>query len=364
LLGAVLVENAIVLLTGTYGTGKTQLIQIIRRLFFSDGKGGHDFDWESCHQELTAFDVLYHLDLAELQRGREVVHPKKMISARFKFLNEIQRANTAFFNALLPLLAERRVTYRDIEWRTPEFVCFMDRNPLDSASSELPQAFADRIDFNFDIPAIHLEEHLRVLELRRRQDGFLWTGLDQLAEPALTFPQLFDVWQDVKRIDITRRSALLAGMISDAFRLCVATERSTARMEFDLPCVDCQFKGEVCSHLLKVPGQRFTNSLLRLAQALAWLDGRTEVGEEDLYQALPWCISHRLSLRPEELRKLPSEQTWVQEVAVGQILTPRRMYWGRALAALEGRDEAELEKLGLNDLVVRELQLLLQASSS
>ena len=359
LFASLLVENGIVLLTGTYGTGKTQLVHLVRKLFFSDGNGGYEYDYETCHQELTAFDVLYHLDLAELQRGREVVHPKRMLTARLKFLNEIQRANASFFNSLLPLLSERRVTYRDVEWAAPDFLCVMDRNPLDSGSSEIPEAFLDRVDFSFEIPAIHLEEHVRLQELRRRPNGFHWGGLDELTEGATEFGQLLEIWEDVKRVDIPARATHLSGMLVDAFRLCIVTERSNARPDFDLNCADCQFKGEICSHLSRVPGQRVTNSLLRLAQALAWVDGAAAVADEHLFAAAPWSLAHRVALRPEELRKQPSELAWLQEVAIGQVLTPRRPYWDRALQAYDRRDAGELEKLGANDIVVRELLLLL-----
>ena len=220
LFASLLVENGIVLLTGTYGTGKTQFVHLVRKLFFSDGNGGYEYDYETCHQELTAFDVLYHLDLAELQRGREVVHPKRMLTARLKFLNEIQRANASFFNSLLPLLSERRVTYRDVEWAVPDFLCVMDRNPLDSGSSEVPEAFLDRVDFSFEIPAIHLEEHLRLQELRRRPGGFHWGGLDELTDGAIVFPQLRAVWEDVKRVDIPmpRRSTATIGCLARIWR--------------------------------------------------------------------------------------------------------------------------------------------------
>jgi MoxR-like ATPase len=335
-------------------------VHLVRKLLFGDGKGGYEYDYESCHQELTAFDVLYHLDLAELQKGHEVVHEKKMIRARLKFLNEIQRANTGFFNALLPLLSEHRVTYRDHEFEVPDFVCIMDRNPLDAGSSEIPEAFLDRIDFNFEVPAIHLSEHLKLQDLRRREGGVHWGGLDEMVEAELTFPQLAEVWADVKRVDIPRRAALLSGMVSDAFRLCIVTERSTARMDFDLNCADCEFNGEICAHLLKVPGQRVTNSLLRLAQALAWLDGKPAVEDEHLFAALPFCLSHRLALRPEELRKQPSEQAWVQETALREILEPRRTTWSRALELMDKGDAEGVQALGARDLVVRELALLMQ----
>jgi len=358
---ALLVENAIILLSGTYGTGKTQFVQLVRKLMFSDGRGGYLYDYENCHQELTAFDVLYHLDLAELQKGREIVHPKDIVFARLKFLNEIQRANTGFFNALLPLLSEHVITYRDHLFEVPPFLCIMDRNPLDAGSSEMPEAFMDRIDYHFEIPAIHLEETVKLQALRRHEDGFHWESLDSLVDSPLTFDQLSMVWQDVRRVDIPERTTLLAGMIADAFRLCVNAERSTARLDFDLDCENCQFRGEVCAHLMKVPGQRPTNSLLRLAQAVAWLEGSAAVEEEHLKSALPWSLSHRLCIRPEELRKRPSEQVWVRETALGEILFPKlEQVWRKALTAYMNGDAGELTKCCENDLVIRELLDALQ----
>jgi len=359
LFAAVLVENSIILLTGTYGTGKTQFVNLVKKVMFSDGKGGYLYDYETCHQELTAFDVLYHLDLAELQKGKEVVHPKSMITARLKFFNEIQRAGTGFFNTLLPLLSEHRLTYRDYVFEVPDFVCIMDRNPVDAGSSDIPEAFLDRIDFGFEIPAIYLEEFLDLQGLRRQKHGFHWDGLEDMAQSIVTFNNLAEVWTDVKRVDIPDRIALLAGMISDTFRLCIMTERSIARMEYDLLCNNCQFQGEICSHLMKVPGQRMTNSMLRLSQALAWMDGAREVTINHVLSSLPWAIPHRLSLRPEELRKQPNEQAWVRETALGEIIRPKLPFWERALKAFYEGKQTELEKLGENDLVVRELHLLL-----
>ena len=356
---AILVKNSTTLLSGTYGTGKTQFIQLIRKVFFSDGEDSYLYDYETCHQELTAFDVLYHLDLAELQKGREVVHPKAMVTARLKFLNEIQRANPGFFNALLPMLSEHQVTYRDHVFEVPDFVCFMDRNPLDSGSSEIPEAFMDRIDFSFEIPAVHLNEMMRLQEIRKREHGYHWGELHELVEPVMTFQQLTEVWDDVKRVAIPDDITMLAGMLSDHFRLCINAERSNALPDFDLDCPNCEFRGELCAHLLKVPGMRITNSMLRLAQALAWLDGEGKVGRKHLLAALPWSMAHRLAIRPEELRKQPSSQVWIRETALGEMIIPKLPFWEKAIKAFSSRDMETLEKQGGNDLVCRELRLLL-----
>ena len=264
LFSTLLVKNALTLLSGTYGTGKTQFVHLVRKMFFSDGEGNYDYDFETCHQDLTAFDVLYHLDLAELQQGEEVVHPKDMVTARLKFFNEIQRASPTFFNALLPFFAEYRITYRDYVFDIPGSVCIMDRNPQDASSGEIPEAFMDRVDFSFDIPAIHLDEMMTLQDIRRRgEDKYHWGDLEDLVDPVVTVDQLTDVWDDVERVDIPRRARILGGMLTDALRLCIVTDRSTARKDFDLECETCQFYGEICSHLLKLPGQRITNSMFR-----------------------------------------------------------------------------------------------------
>jgi MoxR-like ATPase len=355
LFASLLVKNALTLLSGTYGTGKTQFVHLVRTIFFSDGNGQYLADYETCHQDLTAFDVLYHLDLAALQNGQEVVHPKDMVNARLKFFNEIQRAGTSFFNALLPLFAERRVTYRDHVFDVPDHVCIMDRNPQDAASNELPEAFVDRIDFSFDIPAIHLDEMLALHEIRRRDDGYHWGDLGEATQSVVSFHQLEDVWNDVERVDIPRRMLILGGMLTDALRLCIRTERSTTRVDFDLECERCEFYGEICSHLLKIPGQRITNSLFRLAQALAWLDQDSEVSTEHVLSALPWAFSHRLTLRPEHLRETPSVQHWVRHTALANMLRPKLPRWSEALDAYEDGDVENLKRLGKSDLVIREI---------
>jgi len=357
LFASVLVRNALVLLSGTYGTGKTQFVRLLAELLFG-GQEGEKFSYETCHQDLTVHDALYHLDLAQLQQGKEVVHPKNILSARLKFFNEIQRAGSSFFNALLPLFAEQQVTYRDAVFESPDFVCLLDRNPEDATSGKIPGAFLDRIDYCFDLPVAHLEEMIQLQETRRKADGHHWDGLEELADPVLTFEQLEETWADVERVEIPRRMLLFGGMICDALRLCIEAQRSTARPDYNLGCDTCRFQGEICSHLLSIPGQRITDSMFRLAQALAWLDGEEQILTGHLMAAFPWCFSHRLDLRPEHRRETPSDQHWVRNVALDQMLRPKLPKWNEALDAYQEGDVETLKELGENDLVIRELQLM------
>jgi len=357
LFASLLVRNSLVLLSGTYGTGKTQLVRLVAELLFGGEEGGA-FAYETCHQDLTVLDALYHLDLAKLQQGKEVVHPKDILSARLKFFNEIQRANSSFFNALLPLFAEQRVTYRDTVFESPDFVCFLDRNPEDATSGEIPGAFLDRVDYSFDIPVTHLGGIMELQETRQQADGHHWDGLEELADPALTLEQLEATWADVERVEIPRRMLLFGGMLTDSLRLCIAADRSTARPDYDLGCDTCRFQGEICSHLLSIPGQRISDSMFKLAQALAWLDEEEKVQTGHLMSAFPWCFSHRLNLRPEHRRETPSDQHWVRNVALDQMLRPKLPKWNEAIDAYQDGDLETLDELGENDLVIRELQVM------
>ena len=63
-------RDAKVLLNGLHGTGKTQLVHLLRRVFFTGIDGAPDAGYVTCTQDLTPVDTLFHLDLAELMRGK------------------------------------------------------------------------------------------------------------------------------------------------------------------------------------------------------------------------------------------------------------------------------------------------------
>jgi hypothetical protein len=365
---ATLARNSVILLSGTYGTGKNQLVSLIRHLFFcrdsdatgqpADRNGRYDAWKVTCSQDITPHDVLYYLDLGRLQQGVESVTPRPLVGARLKYINEVQRATPLLHNALLSLLSEHEVTYRDQIFSSPDFICFLDRNPEDTGSDRIPGAFLDRVDCSIEIPAIGFDGAM-TLQARKLSSGHAqWDDLTMSIEPRCTPEMMAVVWDDVLRVDVPERVLALANMVGFSFRVCVAADRTVVHPDFRLDCSRCEFKAEICSHVEgPPPAYRFIESGLRIAQARAWLNGKSVVAPEDFYFALPFVAGHRVKLRPELRGQYAHAQEWIMDDA-WQTIRRKLPTWTEALdMALDGgRDQmARLHDIARNDLVVREL---------
>jgi MoxR-like ATPase len=309
------------------------------------------YDLEDC---LPAMEVL-------ARRGRLVLFCFASSAEVAAFRRKIpRRANPTFFNSVLPLLSERRVTFRDKVFESPGYIMFLDRNPHDEASNEIPRAFMDRIDFGFDLPVMHIDETLRLYDRITVRQKLHWGSLEHLAPAVLRVEELVRIWAAVQEVAIDIRQRVWACMLSDAFRLCIKQERSELSPDFVLNCADCKFQAEICAHLQQIPGHRFTHSTLRLAQARAWLNGQARVSEEDITWALPYTLAHRLVLKPELMRQTPSTAQWLHKTACGEILANKEPVWRAALDGFMAGDAAALERTWQQDLVIQTMFMFMR----
>ena len=232
---SLLVQDATTLLSGTYGSGKTLFVQLARHTFFApNGDGIPDFGWVACTQDLTPMDTLFSIDLARLTQGEEVVHPRAIVTARLKFVNEVQRASSLVYNALLPLFSERKVSFRDRDFTSPPFLAFLDANPHDAGSSEMPAAFLDRIDFSIRIPLVSAEGLSRVIASATETGPARWNDLAGLAQPALRGPEMEALWHDVRGVRIGDEVRMIAVLVAAHLQRCVRTDRSLAGPDFGI----------------------------------------------------------------------------------------------------------------------------------
>jgi MoxR-like ATPase len=327
-------------------------VRLIYRTFFDGGAGKDDFGYLACTQDLTPLDALFHIDLSRLVRGEEKVEPRAIVTSRLKFVNEVQRANSLLYNGLLPLLSERQVAFRDRVFPSPEFVCFLDANPLDSGSSEMPQAFRDRIDFSLAMPVLPPDRLLalenRLLEGEEARFGDLAT----LARPVLTSTEMVGLWAAVRRVAVPAASRLFSALLAAHLQSCRVADRSRITSEFVLPCRDCPHRQDSCAKLVEIPGTRFIVSLLKLSQARAWLRGAAEVEIDDLLYGLPYVLAHRLKIRPESLRLYPGAADWIREDLYRRGLRHRVPRWRQTIGCLlseDPEDDALLREFAARD---------------
>lgn len=90
--------------------------------------------------EKRADEVLYGMEIRETQsfdpaKGANVNTfdfepvPRPIVTQPVKFFNEANRSKPGMEDAILGLIAERKVEYRGKEFDSPNFVAWMDTNP-------------------------------------------------------------------------------------------------------------------------------------------------------------------------------------------------------------------------------------------
>lgn len=331
-------RNSKTLLSGGYGSGKTTFIEMAAKMFFGENVG-----IIRCHQELTTFDIMWNIDIEKFLHAKiGSVTPKNLITAPFKFLNEIQRLNVQCQNALLTLFADKYVHFSDAVAQTPDYVCFLDQNPHDIGTVGLVKALLDRIDYFLNIRHLGLKEIQDLLTTK--YGGKHVEDLRTLIDPVLSVEQMQEIWTDVEKVsvpyEITQGSSLIAMLL----RKCIRADRSVSSPRYRLVCDGCRYNGDICSQLERPAGHRWTESTIKIAKAQAWIEGRGEVTLNDFRRNLIFTLPHRLELKQRNFEKYASEYDWVIG-SLGEALKVKDPIWAEALATFEAAQKGDAKAL-------------------
>jgi len=328
------IKNGSTLLTGTYGTGKTTLVEGYARRFFVDD-GEPSLGRVRCHQELMDTDTLYAVSFSNPDSP---VKPRDLLHKRFRYVNELPRSNPAWQNALLSFFSEGEVSFRDQVFTVPDGINLCDRNPEDIGQEGVVRAVLDRMDHEVIIPD----------NSYRPRNGFS----KSLSEP-LSTKAMRHIWKTVAQIKIDDAVWDYAHMLNQYFSACIHP-RSISNRNYELPCKSCAHKAEVCQSLRNTPGQRGLNSMLQLARAFAWWHNRTSVTLDDLDQALPYTYAHRLDFHSEVFREWPNPQEYLRQFVIGGHIEAKRERWVEAIDAKQRGNHEKILKIAgaADDLVI------------
>ena len=271
-----------VLLAGDVGTGKTTMLRAVARVV------GGPFARIEGTVDLLPTDLIYdaHLD----SEGRPQIEPGPVLSRgedlSIFFFNEINRARPQVHALLLRLMAERSLTAFRREHQFPHLQVFADRNQIERDETfELPAAARDR--FMMEIP-IHVpplrEDRIALAFETRFHDTEILIG--QVTEGLLPYQQLNALaWEIQDRIHASE------ALQRYVFDLCSALR---APAEYGL-----QIEGTDSAQLVRGGvSPRGMQSLVRVARAAAWIEGRHAVLPQDVRQIFEPVMSHRTFLAP------------------------------------------------------------------
>lgn len=310
---SLLAKNLVVELTGTYGVAKSTFALSVMKAFFKDLWDSPVKPVAKLRETLTEFDVFWYVDIAAMQRGDEEkeVRPRKIVTAPFKFINEFRRGSPKVYQTLLSLLSEGELEYKGRVYKSMDYICIVDSNPKDSASVEVPKALIDRVDVRIFFNAPGVENAFKIL--RERFDGGLvkYSSIVEKITPVMNSHDMLMIWEDVEMVEVPNHVLIFLALFYGALQCVkeyeipsiggrpnpIQIDRTTAESYFKLQCDKCQYNGSLCSRIEDVWGVRWIQSSVKVARALAWLDGRNRVSLEDVLFSISYTLNHRLILK-------------------------------------------------------------------
>ncbi len=321
-----LIRNGKFLLLGPYGFGKSLYSYLVGRIFF--GYDPEDMPVVQLMDELTVYDVFFHIHVAELMKGEEKIEPRSIVTSPFKFVNEFQRGNYRVYNTFLGLFSEGFVSLRDKKFHTEDYVAILDANPFDAGSVEVPRALMDRITGAVNI---------RSMPPERIFDMLPSTPDIKKVRSVLNARDMKKIWDDEKRIEFGEHQRLVLMLLHSYFSSCKYGDRAVMNPRYVANlCSTCMYRTEPCSAIREPLGHRWWKDAASIARARAYINGRKSVSTDDVFFGSFYALQHRLNLRESAKTLYPSSEHWLKN-AMENAKRRLKSVW---IPALKGDEKA------------------------
>lgn len=287
LLLAGLLADGHVLIEGVPGVAKTLTAKLLAQLIHAD------FSRIQFTPDLMPSDVI----------GTSVFHPQTAsfrfnagpIFANIVLIDEINRAPAKTQSALFEVMEERQIT---VDGQThklqPPFMVIATQNPVEHEGTyRLPEAQLDRFMMKIIVGYPDLEEEIRILNLHDQQ-----TISDTLAtvKPVVS----------KEALSTARAQVMLVHVEPKLIEYIAKIVRET--------------RNDPSLYLGASP--RAAIALLQVSKAISLLRGRSFVIPEDVIDAAPHVLRHRISVTPEkEMEGINADE--VLKDIIGRIEIPR-----------------------------------------
>ncbi len=280
-----------VLLEGVPGLGKTLLVRTLAQAL------DLTFNRIQFTPDLMPSDVTGTNIITESEHGRrEFRFQRGPLFAQVVLADEINRATPKTQSALLEAMQEHSVTVAGTIHRLVEpFFVLATQNPIEQEGTyPLPEAQLDRFFFKLLVPFTTREELGVILDRTVR---------GELPQPA----RVMDAAEIRTWMRLIRDEVIVAAPVQDyAIRLLLATHPNSP---YAVP--------EVNKFLRAGASPRGAQALLLAGKVRALLEGRYNVGFEDVRAAFPAAMRHRVLLNFEAQAENLSSDTVLAAVLSG-----------------------------------------------
>ncbi len=253
------------LLEGVPGIAKTLAVKTLSRLLRLD------FQRVQCTSDLMPADII-GTNVLNMATSTFQLH-KGPVFTDLLLVDEVNRMPPRTQAALLECMEEHQVTIDGTRHQLAEtFVVFATQNPVEfEGTYPLPEAQLDRFLLKIRVPYPGAQDEVQLLA--NIQNGFEPRELDKMNLTPIDSGLLVEAQQQIRAITV--QEALFNYIVQ------------IARRTRDWPALSLG------------ASPRAAVSLLAVSKAIAAMDGRDYVIPDDVKQAAPPVLRHRIVLKPE-----------------------------------------------------------------
>lgn len=267
--------NGHVLLEDIPGVGKTTLAMAFSKAMSLDFKRVQ-FTPDVLPSDLTGFSIYR-------REEERFVYQKGSVFCNLLLADEINRTSPKTQSALLEVMEERKVTVDGVTREVPApFLVIATQNPVGAAGTRhLPEAQVDRFMISLSLGYPDYESELAMAKGIGPQSGY------ERIRPILAGEDLLEIQKQIYDVFIN----------DSVYEYLLQMIRATRNHPY----------------IERGASPRATIALVKMAKAMAWVNGRDYVLPTDISFQFPFVVSHRIILSGNAQRQNTREQI-LQEI--------------------------------------------------
>jgi len=332
------------LIVGNYGLGKTTLAEAILSIVHGVPVEVYQAAKLNGHSEQTEEKIIGRPDLGAFQQGKEKVIWSLFAQAKGKILDEINRLPPGKQTELLDAIDRGIFKYLNEVLFQPEQPFFATANYPDRGNTPLIEPLVDRFDIvteatlspyavaiangfveeekNKISDPVLAEEIIKIFldtnkpykqKLQEIYERKSEEFIKKLSEKGITFllgkDEKEEIKKEIKELKLSEDTELFLNY----FRLSLYNPYTGENRPGELTPEENHYQAYLPGKITNSLSQRFFNSVVKYAKALAWFRGHEKIEVEDVIIVMPYALAHRAKFDEKYLEEVRQKRNDINE---------------------------------------------------